>query len=159
MNRCHAFLWTVTCVVLWLGGRYGVDGAQILAMMPIAARSHWNVVDAVLQTLVARGHNVTAVTPFPKDKSVANYTQVDMSRLIPSGVSLPWDKIMGECSDQNNLPYLSGRHRLACKTIFEHDEFWHVIHSNKQVFSRFGSFSVFHIIFVFIYSTIITINT
>ncbi|VVC35878.1 UDP-glucuronosyl/UDP-glucosyltransferase [Cinara cedri] len=107
------------------------DAAQILALMPLAAKSHWNVVDAVLQTLVAGGHNVTAVTPFPKKKSIANYTEVDVSRLVPSGVSVSWDKVMGECSVANNLPYLSGRHRLMCKTVYEHDEFWRAVDSNK----------------------------
>lgn len=117
-------------VVLTLVRHYA-DTAQILAFMPIAAKSHWNVVDSVLQTLVTGGHNVTAVTPFPKKNPVANYTEVDMSRLVPSGVSVPWDTVMGECSVANNLPFLSGRHRLMCKTVYEHDEFWRAIDSNK----------------------------
>lgn len=107
------------------------DGAHVLAMMPLAAKSHWNVMDAVLQTLVARGHNVTAVTPFPKNRPVANYTEVDTSRLTPSGVSVPWDFIMGETSVANNLPYLSGRHRLMCAKVYEHAEFWRVLETTK----------------------------
>jgi hypothetical protein len=124
---------TVAVGVLTLGRYYGgADGARILAMMPIAAKSHWNVVDSVLQTLVARGHHVTAITPFPKNRPVANYTEVDMSRLVPSGVSVPWDTVMGECSAHNNLPFLSGRHKDMCRTVYEHDEFWRTIETNKQ---------------------------
>lgn len=107
------------------------NSAQILAFMPIAAKSHWNVVDAVLQTLVARGHNVTAITPFPKKIPVANYTELDMSQLVPTGISVSWDRIMDEFSVGNNLPYLSGRHRYMCKAVFEQEKFWETIHSNK----------------------------
>lgn len=125
MNGFSYVLWTLTL------GQYRVDGAQVLAMLPFAAKSHWNVVDSVLQTLVARGHNVTAITPFLKEKPVANYTEVDISRLVPSGVSAPWDMIMGECSVADNLPFLSGRHRQMCETIYEHERFWSTIRSNK----------------------------
>lgn len=118
-------------VIFELALRRYADSAQILAFMPIAAKSHWNVVDVVLQTLVARGHNVTAITPFVKNKTVMNYTEVDTSQLVPSGVSVSWDKVMGECSVANNLPFLSGQHRLMCKTVFENEEFWRVVKSNK----------------------------
>lgn len=128
------FHWTLLLCcggALILTRRRAADGAQILALMPFAAKSHWNVVDAVLQTLVARGHNVTAVTPFVKTRAVANYTEVDISHLTPSGVGVHWDLVMGENSKANNLPYLSGRHRITCTKVFEHDEFWRVIRTNK----------------------------
>lgn len=51
-------------------------GAQIFAIVPLFGQSHWNVMDAVLQTLVSVGHNVTVITPFIKKEKVANYTQV-----------------------------------------------------------------------------------
>lgn len=128
--------WCITLMAVGVltSGRYyhAADGARILAMMPIAAKSHWNVVDSVLQTLVARGHHVTAITPFPKKSPVANYTEVDTSRLMPSGVSVPWDNVMGECSEHNNLPFLSGRHKDMCRALYEYDEFWQVIETNKQ---------------------------
>ncbi|XP_015379251.1 PREDICTED: uncharacterized protein LOC107173289 [Diuraphis noxia] len=125
---------TLMLVGILTSGRYyhAADSARILAVMPIAAKSHWNVVDSVLQTLVARGHHVTAITPFPKKSPVANYTEVDMSRLMPSGVSVPWDKVMGECSVHNNLPFLSSRHKDMCRTMYEYDEFWSAIKTNKQ---------------------------
>lgn len=127
----NAAVWyAVVCA--WTVGRcHYAHSAQILSLMPIAAKSHWNVVDAVLQTLVARGHNVTAVTPFPKGRNVVNYTEVDVSRLIPSGIGVPWEKVIDERTVANNIPYLSGAHRHMCKTVFEHDRFWHAIESNK----------------------------
>lgn len=50
--------------------------AQILAIVPIYGQSHWNVMDAVLQTLVSAGHNLTVFTPFVKKEKITNYTQV-----------------------------------------------------------------------------------
>lgn len=122
--------WVVCALIL--GRNDQTHSAQILAMLPIAAKSHWNVLDAVLQTLVAGGHNVTAVTPFLKNKPITNYTEVDMSKLIPSNIGLPWEKVMGEKSVANNLPFLSSKHRDMCKTVFENENFWRVIKSNKQ---------------------------
>lgn len=133
MHKSNAVWWIVCALTL---ARYHVtDGAQILAMLPYPAKSHWNVVDAVLQTLVARGHNVTVITPFMKNERVANYTEVDVSWLLPSNVGVPWDFIMGLPSDKNNLPFLSSRHRHTCERLFEHEQFWHVIKSNKWVFT------------------------
>ncbi|VVC25661.1 UDP-glucuronosyl/UDP-glucosyltransferase [Cinara cedri] len=127
MNRA---LWCLLLVVTSGRPNYS-DAAQILALMPIAAKSHWNVMDAVLQTLVEGGHNVTAITPFPKKEPIANYTDVDTSQLMPIGVGIPWNFIMDECSVGNNLPYLSGRHRDMCKKVYEHGEFWSALESNK----------------------------
>jgi len=124
-----ALFWWAICTLSL--GQYCVKGAQILAILPISAKSHWNVMDAVLQTLVAHGHNVTAVTPFLKTKSITNYTEVDTSQLTPSGVSMAWSHVMNEGSKANCLPYLSSRHRLTCTKVFEHDEFWRILKSNK----------------------------
>lgn len=53
-----------------------VCGARIFAITPMYGQSHWNVMDAVLQTLVSVGHNITVVTPYIKTEQIANYTQV-----------------------------------------------------------------------------------
>lgn len=124
-------IWWVVCALILIRNDQ-THSAQILAMLPIAAKSHWNVLDAVLQTLVAGGHNVTAVTPFLKNKPITNYTEVDMSRLVPSGFEMSWEKVMGEKSVANNLPFLSSNHRHMCKTVFENENFWRVIESHKQ---------------------------
>jgi len=55
-----------------------VGAANILAVQPIAGKSHWNVVRAVLRALTDRGHNVTVFTPFV-DGDRPGYTEVDVS--------------------------------------------------------------------------------
>ncbi|XP_050441657.1 UDP-glucosyltransferase 2-like isoform X2 [Adelges cooleyi] len=123
-------MWLLVLSLLVLPLQY-TQAAQILALVPLAAKSHWNVLDTVLQTLVARGHNVTVITPFLKGRSIANYTEVDISHTLPSGIAMPWENIMGECSVANNLPYLNGRHRFTCDIVFGLDEFWNTIRSHK----------------------------
>lgn len=127
MYNTSAIWWTICALIL---GGHRADSAQILALLPFAAKSHWNVMDSVLQTLVANGHNVTAITPFLKKVPVANYTEVDISQLTPLGLGVPWDFVMTN-SKANNLPFLSGRHKLTCKMVFENDKFWYAIKSNK----------------------------
>lgn len=128
MNIIWHFVYALTC----MGQFYKhANGAQILALMPIVAKSHWNVMDSVLQTLVARGHNVTVLTPFLKKKPIANYTELDISDIEQPRIGVSWDTIIGECSVANNLPFLSQLHRHTCKTVFENDKLWRVIKSNK----------------------------
>jgi len=45
-----------------------VYGAQIFAFVPIYGQSHWNVMDAVLQTLVSAGHNRYSYNSFYKKR-------------------------------------------------------------------------------------------
>lgn len=65
-----------TSIVLFSGPIAYSCGAQIFAVVPMYGQSHWNVMDAVLQTLVSAGHNITAVTPFIKNEKITNYTEV-----------------------------------------------------------------------------------
>lgn len=69
MNFINIFINTYLLVAV-------ANGAQIFVVMPIFGQSHWNVMDAVLQTLLHAGHNITVVTPFIKKEKIANYTQV-----------------------------------------------------------------------------------
>jgi len=64
-----------------------VETARILAVNPIAGRSHWNYVSSILRVLSNNGHHVTAFTPFPEgDRD--NYTEVDTSNDQPKFLEL-----------------------------------------------------------------------
>lgn len=75
-----------------------VYGAQIFAFVPIYGQSHWNVMDAVLQTLVSAGHNVTVITPFIKKEKIENYTEVGMAFVSLSVVKISKSTIYYRCS-------------------------------------------------------------
>jgi glucuronosyltransferase len=52
------------------------DGAKILGMFPIPAKSHLMVHKALMLELARRGHEITMVSGFPENKPVPNYTDI-----------------------------------------------------------------------------------
>ncbi|KAF0721384.1 UDP-glucuronosyltransferase 2B17-like, partial [Aphis craccivora] len=62
-----------------------VNALQILAIEFIPARSHWNFMSAVLQSLSDNGHNVTVYTPFQAGNR-SNYTEINLE--LPSMVGM-----------------------------------------------------------------------
>lgn len=54
-----------------------VDGANILAFVPMPLKSHFGGFRPMFEELARRGHNVTVVSSFPS--AAANYTFVDVS--------------------------------------------------------------------------------
>lgn len=67
-------LFASTCLLVTVA-----NGARIFSIVPMFGQSHWNVMDAVLQTLVHAGHNITVVTPFVNKEKITNYTQVSIA--------------------------------------------------------------------------------
>lgn len=70
-----------------------INAAEILAITPIAGASHWNVMSSVIEVLINRGHKVTVVSPFPRKTSHENYTQIDVSKLVPFAIASPWKTV------------------------------------------------------------------
>lgn len=69
------------------------DSAEILAITPLAAASHWNVMSSVLEVLLNRGHKITIVSAFPRKTPHENYTHIDISKLVPFGIASPWETV------------------------------------------------------------------
>lgn len=49
---------------------------KILGVFPIFTRSHWNVGNGIMMSLVEAGHEVTMISPFPLSKPVKNYRDI-----------------------------------------------------------------------------------
>ncbi|XP_050538592.1 UDP-glucosyltransferase 2-like [Daktulosphaira vitifoliae] len=64
-----------------------LECARILAIEMRGGISHWNFMRAVLLPLTERGHQVTVFTPF-LDGHRENYTEIDLSKIIPLKVGL-----------------------------------------------------------------------
>jgi len=75
---------TTTLLAMMACSLVAVDGARILAIFPVRAKSHYNVYEPLLKRLSAKGHEVVAVTHFPQKKQLANFTDVDISSTLPS---------------------------------------------------------------------------
>ncbi|VVC43591.1 Hypothetical protein CINCED_3A007776 [Cinara cedri] len=78
-SRAAAVATACLLVAAVLSGRpRPADGARVLAVETVFARSHWNFMRGVLHALVDAGHQVKAYTPFPgRNSTAANYTEVD----------------------------------------------------------------------------------
>lgn len=55
------------------------QGAEILAIIPVFMRSHFVVIQPLLEALASRGHNVTVYSCFPQERPHDNITHVDCS--------------------------------------------------------------------------------
>ncbi|XP_022189984.2 UDP-glycosyltransferase UGT5 isoform X1 [Nilaparvata lugens] len=55
------------------------DAANILAIVPFKGRSHFIVIQPLLEGLAERGHNVTVVSTYPREDSIQNYHDIDLS--------------------------------------------------------------------------------
>lgn len=87
-----------------------VESANILAVVPFNGRSHHIVIEPLLKGLAKRGHQVTVVSAFPQKKPVANFTDIDVSKLTPTVVNgFTLDLI----KDKWNTP------SQCCQSIFE----------------------------------------
>lgn len=69
---------------------------RILAYEPSVGHSHWNVMSAVLESLVDAGHEVVCVTIHPVTDHLSihpNYTHVDVSKIIDqlNSTARDWD--------------------------------------------------------------------
>nr|CAD7264885.1 unnamed protein product [Timema shepardi] len=54
------------------------QGARILGLFPVPARSHIIVFEPLMKELATRGHQVTVVSAFPLDKPMDNYTDIKL---------------------------------------------------------------------------------
>uniref|UniRef100_A0A2S2QWQ3 UDP-glucuronosyltransferase 2C1 n=1 Tax=Sipha flava TaxID=143950 RepID=A0A2S2QWQ3_9HEMI len=101
------------------------EGARILAVETVAARSHWNFMSAVLRSLTAAGHQVTAFTPFPDEGGGGvNYTAVDTSAqcqmLTATDPALMVASFGGPVALMRTLPAFCQNH---CDVVMRHPRF------------------------------------
>ncbi|XP_049831240.1 UDP-glucosyltransferase 2-like isoform X1 [Schistocerca gregaria] len=57
-----------------------VEGARILVALPLRAVSHFRLLQPLLRTLAARGHQLTVISHFPQQPPPPNYTDISLNR-------------------------------------------------------------------------------
>lgn len=58
------------------------DGYKVLGILPFGSKSHFAVGHAIVESLLKAGNEVTVISPYPKKKPLANYTDIDMSPFL-----------------------------------------------------------------------------
>lgn len=98
-----------------------VGAERILALAPIAGKSHWIYMRGILYALTDRGHQVTVLTPFPEG-SRENYTEIDLSdeslKFVHLKIADAREQFGGCTAIMNAVNQLS---RSACQAIYEHN--------------------------------------
>lgn len=102
-----------------------VNTYRILAYQPSAGHSHWNVMSAVLESLVDAGHEVVCVTLHPATDHLIrhrNYTHVDISAAVsePQARAVNWNltQVMGVFrSNWFMIGLATDRARKLCVTL------------------------------------------
>ncbi|CAB0016301.1 unnamed protein product [Nesidiocoris tenuis] len=59
------------------------SGARILGLFPHFGVTHWYVFRPLMEELARRGHQVTVVSPFPRESPTANYEDVSLIDAYP----------------------------------------------------------------------------
>ena len=54
---------------------------KILALLPVASKSHWIIGHEIVKSLVDAGHEATVLTPFPMENPIKNYEEIDISKM------------------------------------------------------------------------------
>lgn len=109
------------CAGFWNNHFIPVKGERILAIEPIAGKSHWNFMRGILRALTDHGHHVTVFTPFPEGNRV-NYTEIDLSKeIVP--IALPNILIENNefIKNMRLIKYVHILSRNTCKKIYENE--------------------------------------
>jgi glucuronosyltransferase len=56
---------------------------NILGIFPTEAKSHYNFIDPLMVRLAEKGHKITNYNPFPKERKVPNYVDVNIHGCFP----------------------------------------------------------------------------
>ncbi|CAH1737608.1 unnamed protein product [Aphis gossypii] len=112
-----------------------VDALQILAIEHIAAKSHWNFMSAVLQSLSENGHNVTVYTPFPVGNQ-SNYTEISLE--LPSQVGMDAVELLNMFEKPTDMiPLIINMTRDFCNIVYEQKEIQELLNSDKSNYDIF----------------------
>lgn len=122
-NLCSSMI--ATMVISLFTGQYivPVDNARILAVETVGAKSHWNLVSAVLRSLTDVGHEVTVFTPF-LDGDRENYTEVDLSKILPIKLDADLRETMkGFSNPVSAMDSISAHSKFSCDVIYDNAQF------------------------------------
>jgi len=127
----------VAIAVLTAGGGQwtwapAADGARVLAVETIAAKSRWNFMSAVLRSLTDAGHEVTVFTPFP-DGDRENYTEVDTSADHRARVDMDLSPLLAAFDRPlRMIDWTHAINRALCDTV----------HGDRRLLARADRFDV-----------------
>lgn len=127
-KRSVAILAAIVAWALCAGRVPSASGSRILAVEAFAAKSHWNVMSAVLRALTDGGHTVTVFTMFPEGDR-ENYTEVNTSGPQPVKLGLNVTDVLRLFEGPTNtaMPLLMDLNRRYCDLLLRDQRFVDVL--------------------------------
>ncbi|XP_054281928.1 UDP-glycosyltransferase UGT4-like [Macrosteles quadrilineatus] len=123
-------------VLLLLLMSYGgpAMSARILAVLPIPAKSHHILFNAVLRTLAQAGHQVVSYSGLPADQEVANLTVIHMDKLLPADKTMTKEtlEMMLNTSPVGSTSLLWSRSSAFMKNLKDNKDFQQLLKSNEK---------------------------
>lgn len=102
-----------------------LDSARILALLPYNARSHFVVMEPLLQALADRGHHLTVVSSFPRsqNQTLKNYRDIDLSGYLPPVISNYTLEGIQEAMPHvfKNALFIAEIHTAVCEKVLRDD--------------------------------------
>ncbi len=110
------------------------EGAEIFAFFPLASNSHYNIPEALLKALAARGHRVTVVTSLPQKVTVPNLLEKDVSSVTRNVASkIPFEMVRTSLqSTAGNFNYLPLLSRGNCDAVLSHPAVQEVLNVDRK---------------------------
>jgi hypothetical protein len=99
-----------------------ITTARILAIFPVAAKSHFTIGAAIAKSLNDAGHHITFVSPFPWNETSANYTILDSRFDSPVFVDESDIDSISSQTTQSLIQFLAGIEEKHCHDILKMEE-------------------------------------
>lgn len=94
-----------------------IEGFKILLLIPFPGPSHFLMFKVFIKELVDRGHEVTAITAFPYNEPLKNYTEIKIETVWSFGDGCEFLRLKSHLSDKKLSrffsPYQSVRRRFS----------------------------------------------
>jgi hypothetical protein len=83
LYKMATLFWKINVLIFLTIYLPATDGANILGVFPMPAKSHMAVHSALMTELAHRGHQVTVFSPFPGKSPIANFTDIEFKLSYP----------------------------------------------------------------------------
>ena len=75
--------WKTKVLIILIKCLCATDGANILGIFPMPAKSHMTVHSALMKELASSGHQMNVFSPFPEKYPYKNFTDVEFKLSYP----------------------------------------------------------------------------
>jgi UDP-glucoronosyl and UDP-glucosyl transferase. len=109
------------------------EAARILGAFHFNGKSHFNMYEALLKGLAARGHQVYVIGHLPQNTPIPNYTDISVEGLLPGIVnSYTMDYALELRKDTFLLDFIWKEHLDICQIVLDHPKVKQLINGDDK---------------------------